>query len=1090
MPNVTPSLDTVFCEAVEIADADARAAYLARACGADAGLRRRVEALIAAHFRAGSFLDRPAEAAGHDPADGPGPGSVIGPYTLVEKVGEGGMGAVYVADQSAPIRRRVALKVIKPGMDTREVVARFEAERQALALMDHPNIARVLDAGTTDSGRPYFVMELVPGVPITDFCDGAKLPAERRLRLFVQVCRAVQHAHQKGVIHRDLKPSNVLVALHDGEPVPKVIDFGIAKAVDQRLTDESVHTRLTQLVGTPLYMSPEQAELSGLDVDTRSDVYSLGVLLYELLTGTTPFDRETLLRAGFDEMRRMIREDEPPRPSQRVSTLDAQARSTVSARRGLDERRLSRLLRGDLDWVVMKALEKDRDRRYESAGAFAADVERYLSDEPVEARPPSAGYRLRKFALRNKAGLATAAVLLAAGLAVAGTVGWTAHARSAERAEAGRRAEEFLADADRLEQAGRWAEALALVERASAVLEATGNAALCERVHYRKRVLALVLRAEAIRMEMATVRDEDFDFPLGDRLYVEAFREYGLDVDALAPADVAGGLPEGTARGVVVAALDDWALVRREVWEKGDRGWEHLLAAARAADPDPWRDRVRAAWQQIHLDRPSKVNEATELVRERILSAGRERGRNDAALRQLLDSAPLDQLQPGMVMYLVHIAGHHPAVLAMLREAQRRRPGDFWLNHTLGRELKLTEPREAVPFFRAALALRPESPSVLANLGMALSDSGQFDEAIAITNRALHLKPDFARAHNNLGVALAGKGAHGEAAAAYREAVRLQPGNWVNHYNLGTALWHERRFGEAIDALRESIRLRPGYAGTFLNLGNALSDSGAGDEAIAAYREAIRLRPNYAEAYGALGSALAVHKRDYDGAVSAYRRAIELQPDFHGHHSNLGFAQYRKGALDPAITAYRQAIRLKPDDIINRQRLAAVLARKKAWGEVVVVVRELVRLQPDNTEFRFALGDALAAKGDLDESIAAIREAIRLKPDEAGWHHYLSGLFLRKQAWADASAAARDAIRLKPGFAEAHCHLGHALREQGHYQEALAALRRGHELGSRNPGWRFPSARWVKECTTLAAVSEISRTARPTETAPLPRLRD
>jgi serine/threonine protein kinase len=418
MPNATPSLDTVFCEAVEIADADARAAYLARVCGADAGLRQRVEALLAAHFQAGSFLDRPAEAlaafaacaAGNDPSDVQEPGSVIGPYTLVEKVGEGGMGAVYVADQTAPVKRRVALKVIKPGMDTREVVARFETERQALALMDHPNIATVLDAGTTDWGRPYFVMELVRGLPITEYCDQARLPADLRLRLFAQLCRAVQHAHQKGVIHRDLKPSNVLVTLHDGEPVPKVIDFGVAKALGQQLTDKTLHTGITQMIGTPMYMSPEQAELSGLDVDTRADVYGLGVLLYELLTGTTPFDQETLLRAGFDEMRRKIREDEPPRPSQRVSTLDAAARSTVSARRGLDERRLSRLLRGDLDWVVMKALEKDRDRRYESAGAFAADVERYLAGRPVEARPPSAGYRLRKFALRNKAAVATVAV--------------------------------------------------------------------------------------------------------------------------------------------------------------------------------------------------------------------------------------------------------------------------------------------------------------------------------------------------------------------------------------------------------------------------------------------------------------------------------------------------------------------------------------------------------------------------------------------------------------------------------------------------------------------------------------------------------
>src|SRR5262245_43008546 len=497
MSNATPSLDTDFCEAVEIADADARAAYLDRACGDDDRLRRRIEALIVAHYKAGSFLGRPAEALaaaapvdpGNEPSDAHEPGSVIGPYTLVEKVGEGGMGAVYVAAQSAPVKRRVALRVIRPGMDTREVVARFGTERQALALMDHRTIAVAFDPGTTDHGRPYFVMELVRGLSITEYCDQARLPAESRLRLFVQLCRAVQHAHQKGVIHRDLKPSNVLVTVHDGEPVPKVIDFGIAKAVNQPLTEKTAHTRLAQLVGTPMYMSPEQAELSGLDVDTRADVYGLGVLLYELLTGTTPFDQETLLRAGFDEMRRVIREDEPPRPSERVSTLAALARTTVSSRLGLDERRLSRLLRGDLDWLVMKGLEKDRERRYESAGALAEDVERYMGRTTGEARATAAGYWMRKFVLRNQAAMAMAAVLLVAVLAVAGT-GWTAHARSAERAEAARRAAEILDDADRLEQAGRWAESLTLVERAEAVLGATGQAGLRDRVRYKKRVLA------------------------------------------------------------------------------------------------------------------------------------------------------------------------------------------------------------------------------------------------------------------------------------------------------------------------------------------------------------------------------------------------------------------------------------------------------------------------------------------------------------------------------------------------------------------------------------------------------------------------
>jgi serine/threonine protein kinase len=358
------------------------------------------------------FLDGPVpEALGTvDESARERPGTVIGPYKLLEQIGEGGFGIVFIAEQQQPVRRKVALKVLKPGMDTRHVVARFEAERQALALMDHPHIALVFDGGETASGRPYFVMELVKGVPITRFCDDKHLPVRERLELFVSVCQAVQHAHQKGIIHRDLKPSNVLVTLHDDRPVVKVIDFGIAKATAQQLTEKTLYTGFAQMVGTPLYMSPEQAGMSGLDVDTRSDIYSLGVLLYELLTGTTPFDKKRLGQVGHDELRRIIREEEPPKPSTRISTL-GQGGTTVSTQRKSDPKRLSQLFRGELDWVVMKALEKDRNRRYESASAFAADVQRYLHDEPVQACPPSAWYRFRKFARRKRGIFVSAAAL-------------------------------------------------------------------------------------------------------------------------------------------------------------------------------------------------------------------------------------------------------------------------------------------------------------------------------------------------------------------------------------------------------------------------------------------------------------------------------------------------------------------------------------------------------------------------------------------------------------------------------------------------------------------------------------------------------
>jgi serine/threonine protein kinase len=407
-----------------------RGTFLDAACAGDGALRNRVEALLQAHANPRSFwagaavepptdsLTAPGEPTAEFPAAFPS-GGPIGPYKLLRLLGEGGMGEVWLAEQTEPVRRQVALKLIKTGMDSKQVLARFEAERQALALMDHPNIARVLDAGAS-TARPFFVMELVKGAPVTRFCDERRLGVKERVGLFVTVCQAVQHAHQKGVIHRDLKPSNVLVALDDDGPVPKVIDFGIAKATGQRLTEKTLFTGLGSVVGTPEYMSPEQAEFDQLDIDTRSDIYSLGVLLYELLTGTTPLDRERVRRLSVLEVLRLVREEEPPRPSTRLSAAAGSPARAES--RGPEARQLSAAVRGDLDWIVMKCLEKDRNRRYETASALAEDLQRYLNDHPVLARPPSAGYRFRKFARRNRVALATAAALLSAVAAGIGLV--------------------------------------------------------------------------------------------------------------------------------------------------------------------------------------------------------------------------------------------------------------------------------------------------------------------------------------------------------------------------------------------------------------------------------------------------------------------------------------------------------------------------------------------------------------------------------------------------------------------------------------------------------------------------------------------
>jgi serine/threonine protein kinase len=431
-------IEEVFAAAVEL-PAEARTAYLDQACAGDSATRARVEALLQAHDRAGHLLDRPAVTVRDT---GERPGTVIaGRYKLLEALGEGGMGTVWGAEQTEPVRRKVALKLIKPGMDSRQVLARFEQERQALALMDHPNIAKVLDGGLTETGRPFFVMEYVKGVPITQYCDAARLSVSERLQLFVQVCQAVQHAHMKGIIHRDLKPSNILVAPYDDKPVPKVIDFGLAKAMHQPLTERTLHTAHEAIVGTPLYMSPEQAQLNNLDVDTRTDIYSLGALLYELLTGTPPVERQRFKEAAWQEIIRIIKEEEPPRPSARLSSSGSLP--SVAAQRQVEPAKLTKLVRGELDWIVMKALEKDRNRRYETANGFALDVQRFLSGEPVLVVPPSASYRLRKFARKHRAALTTAAVI--AVLLVAGIVGTaigllealaqTEHARAETRAK-------------------------------------------------------------------------------------------------------------------------------------------------------------------------------------------------------------------------------------------------------------------------------------------------------------------------------------------------------------------------------------------------------------------------------------------------------------------------------------------------------------------------------------------------------------------------------------------------------------------------------------------------------------------------------
>jgi serine/threonine protein kinase/Flp pilus assembly protein TadD len=824
-----PEANDIFLKALEIRSPDGRRVYLDEACHDDTGLRVQVEALLAASERAGTFLESPAAdlMVTIDEPITEGLGTVIGPYKLMEQIGEGGMGLVFVAEQQHPVRRKVALKVIKPGMDTREVIARFEAERQALALMDHPNIAKVHDGGATPSGRPYFVMELVKGVPITQFCDENHLTPRERLELFVAVCQAVQHAHHKGIIHRDVKPSNVLVTSHDGTPVVKVIDFGVAKAIGQQLTDKTVYTGFSQMLGTPLYMSPEQAGMSGLDIDTRTDIYALGVLLYELLTGTTPFDKERLKGASYDEMRRIIREAEPPKPSTRVSTL-GQAASTVSVNRQSDPRRLSQLCRGELDWIVMKALEKDRNHRYETASAFAADLQRYLHDEPVLACPPSAGYRLRKFARRNKRALATGALLgvtlLIAVGAVAGSIGWILRDQATRQAVVAAEVKQALREIERLEGQARWSEALFVANHAQSLLSSGGSESLDRQVQEHLDDLRLLVQAEKARFRKTQVdpRSSGFVYELALPDYARAFAEWGISEEKTTP-DQAGQCLTGRPDPIhhaLLGALYDWHSVA-SAHKPATAEWLGRVLAL--VDDDPWRSSMREAL-----------------------------GKGDrAALQKLADEVDVARQPPELLanLALSHIVGREavPRPTLLLRRAQRHYPADFWINYNLGYALLYLSdpprPEEAARYYGIALGLRP-CAGTYCNFAHALSRAGEFDTAVALYQKALALEPNYAVAHLELGNVYVKMGRTEEAIASYRESIRASPTYSTHYYLLGNALRRQGRLDLAVVAYRECLRLNPDSFDARYFLGHTLRAQGLLDEAITVYQEFVGQKTN------------------------------------------------------------------------------------------------------------------------------------------------------------------------------------------------------------------------------------------------------
>lgn len=988
---MTRSAADLFHEAREL-PVEQRAAYLLGACGKDLGLRGKVEALLEADSEAqGGGPTPPLDAVPTQEVSG----AELGRYKLLEQIGEGGMGTVWMAEQREPVKRRVALKIIKLGMDSKQVIARFEAERQALAMMDHPNIAKVFDAGATDGGRLYFVMEYIKGIPILKYCDQAKLDTRTRLELFSDVCHAIQHAHQKGIIHRDIKPDNVLVTLHDGVPVVKVIDFGIAKATNQELTQKTLFTEHHQIIGTPAYMSPEQAEMSGLDIDTRSDIYSLGVLLYELLTGTTPFDIRDLLSRGLVEMMRTIREVEPHKPSTRISTLGEAAQVTAQQRH-VETKKLSTLLRGDLDWIVMKCLEKDRSRRYETASGLADDIQHHLNDEPVTAGAPSASYRLRKFVKRNRASVTAAAIV---GVTViAGIIGTTSGmlwalnerdradenavaAQLAATAESKARAQ-AVASADAAQQAAERVEheLVRANEAKRFITEMLGAVAPQVAQGRDTTLMRELLDGAAARLDAGEITDERIGFELRLQLGTTY-----LNLSELDRAEAQLGSALQTARRVL-----------------GDDDHETFLAIGAMG---------------LLREEQGRLDEAEALYREAV--EGRRRVFGDDHPNTLNTIAKLG--------YVLMLRGKYAGAQELYSEAlegSRRVLGDDHpatldaINYTgllLERQgqYDAAEPyfRDALEGFRTAFGNdHPDTLGLINNLGLLLKEQGQYDEAEVYLLEGLEGyrrvfgddHPSTLNSVLNMGQLLQAQGKYDEAEPLYREATEdyrrvlgdEHPRTLSAINNTGMLLMRQGKYGEAEPYLREALEGNrralgadhPSTLAVITNLGMLLGDLGRDDEAEPFVREALEANrrvlgndhPNTLTALSNLGLLL-LGKGEYDAAepyllevLEGSRRVLGADhPDTLNALNTMGLVLLAQGKFDAAEPYLLEAL-----DSFRRVLGAShsdTLGALASLGYLFMVQGQYVEAE---AYYREALGEYARVYGEDSQHVASLRSLL------------------------------------------------------------------------------------------------------------------